>query len=98
MLSKEIVLPSLSDLKLRTDTGSHPKIRAAATPEQLKNMSLIDKLRQDVSMETIKSVLKHDLTLPGENIATLNEEIDGEPGEPPKQPPPSDAFLPDNED
>ena len=101
VLSKEITLPSLSDLKLRNDTGSHPKIRLAATPEELENMSLLEKLRQDVSMKSIKSVLRHDLTSPGNNIATLQEDV-GDHSEDEDQAvrsiPPSDSFLPDAED
>jgi len=100
VLSKEITLPSLSGLKLRSDTGSHPKISVG--PEQLKGMSLLDKLRQDVSVASIASVLKHDMTITGTNIASLHEEIGDQAGDDADEAlepiPPADSFLPDAED
>ena len=96
VLSKEITLPSLADLKLRTDTGSFPKIDP--TDSELKKMGLLEKLRQDVSMRSLKSVLRHDLSQSGANIATLAEDTETDVKVPIETDPPGDSFLPDAED
>jgi len=102
VLSKEITLPSLSGLKLRSDTGKFPTLSAKPTVQDLNTMSLIDKLRQDVSVASITSVLKHDITLTGTNIAALRDEIgdqaDNYDDEDVESIPPADPFLPDAED
>ena len=71
VLSKEITMPSLHDLRIRNDTGTHPAIEASE--DSLAKMSLADKLRQDISLASIKSVLRHDLT-GSNNIADLRED------------------------
>jgi serine/threonine protein kinase len=74
VLNTEITLPRLSDLRLRADTGKHPRVGTAAGDKGLAGMSLLDKLRQDISMRSIKSVLQHDLRMSGSEVIQLRED------------------------
>ena len=73
MLTTEITLPKLGWRRPEDPAQAAERARREA---ELKGMSLLEKLKQDVSVRNLRSVLSHNITAAGSNaIEALDEEL-----------------------